>query len=134
MTSTLFPWLNRLFAVFMLIFSVSAHTPFGSKTTWNTTQSWNSTQNLHKLNGTRKPLFTILKPNATYVPIHVKITKTDGPVLAVTVTNRHFEELNLFKRMTILDPNPVQKVEIRALNGKSPYRMKWRRTVLRIFD
>ena len=57
------------------------------------------------------------KPNENHIPFDVKIVHTEGTQVTVTLTNKWKSDVNLFKRMSILDPNPVEKVNITSANG-----------------
>jgi hypothetical protein len=57
------------------------------------------------------------KPNENHIPVDVKIAHTEGTQITVTITNKWKKDVNLFKRMSILDPNPVEKLNITGPNG-----------------
>ncbi|KAF2667275.1 hypothetical protein BT63DRAFT_426174 [Microthyrium microscopicum] len=57
------------------------------------------------------------KPNENHIPFDVKIAHVEGTEVTVTVTNKWKKDVNVFKRMNILDSNPVQKVNVTRADG-----------------
>jgi hypothetical protein len=52
-------------------------------------------------------------------PVAVELKQKKGSLITVKLTNRGKEEINFFTRATILDPNPVHKVNITSTDGMS---------------
>lgn len=57
------------------------------------------------------------KNNENHIPVDVRVANIEGTEITVTLTNRWKKDVNLFKRMSILDPNPIKKVNITTENG-----------------
>jgi hypothetical protein len=49
--------------------------------------------------------------------IEVKLTATEGSIVTVRFTNKGHDEVNFFRRATILDPVPIKKVNVTAKSG-----------------
>jgi len=56
------------------------------------------------------------KPDQNHIPFVVDLVPTGGTEIIVSITNKYTKDVNVFKRMSILDPNPVQKVNV-TVNG-----------------
>jgi hypothetical protein len=53
-------------------------------------------------------------------PVDVKLIQNEGSsVVTVRFTNRGGDDVNFFKRANILDPNPIQKVNVTSQSGQS---------------
>jgi hypothetical protein len=51
-------------------------------------------------------------------PIEVSLEAQEGSVVKVKISNLGPNEVNLFSRASILDPNPVRKLNLSSINGK----------------
>jgi hypothetical protein len=51
-------------------------------------------------------------------PIEVSLKAQEGSVVRVKISNQGGYDINLFSRATILDPNPVHKLNLTTVNGK----------------
>jgi hypothetical protein len=52
-------------------------------------------------------------------PVEVKLIQNEGSVVTVRFTNKGGDDVNFFKRANILDPNPIQKVNVTSQSGQS---------------
>jgi hypothetical protein len=56
------------------------------------------------------------KDSSNY-PIEVSLESLEGSVVKVKISNLGPNEVNLFSRASILDPNPVHKLNLSSTNG-----------------
>lgn len=59
----------------------------------------------------------VIDPN---YPIKVELKSKKGSVIKIKVTNKGKDEINLFKRASILDPNPIRKLNLTSNDGTLP--------------
>jgi hypothetical protein len=58
------------------------------------------------------------KSKETNYPLEVTLKPLEGSVVNVTIANKGGKDINLFSRATILDPNPVRKLNVTSTTGK----------------
>jgi deuterolysin len=58
------------------------------------------------------------KLKETSYPVEVSLKAVEGSVVNVTIANKGGKDINLFSRATILDPNPVRKLNLTSPTGK----------------